>query len=83
MPNITVKLQARVDRDRKLSLQLPEIVPVGEVEVIVHAPTQARADDARQHLEALLSRVAASARSRPTQAEIDAYLAEERASWER
>jgi len=78
-----VKLRAHVDRDRKLSLQLPDEVPEGDVEVIVLAPERADARDRRQHLEDLFRKLAASRRARLSKVEIDAYLAAERASWER
>jgi len=78
-----VKLHAHVDRDRKLSLPLPVEVPEGDVEVIVLAPQRGAPGDRRQHLERLLGKLAASARVRLSKDEIDAYLAQERASWER
>jgi len=77
-----IKLHAHVDRDRKLSLQLPEEVPEGDVEVIVLAPARSDIRDTRQHLEMLLRKLAASSRVRLSKTEIDAHLAEERASWE-
>jgi hypothetical protein len=78
-----IKLHAHVDRDRKLSLQLPDEVPEGDVEVIVLAPTPVDVRDRRQHLETLFRKLAASSRTRLSKAEIDAYLADERATWER
>lgn len=78
-----IKLHAHVDSDRKLSLQLPNEVPEGDVEVIVLVPSHADVRDPRQHLETLLRKLAACSRTRLSKAEIDAYLAEERASWER
>lgn len=80
-----IKLSARVDRDRRISLQLPPEVPPTDVEVIVLVPEPAGDAEAaqRQHLEALFRRLDASVRARLSKEEIDAYLAEERASWER
>lgn len=78
-----IKLHAHVDRDRKLSLQLPDEVPEGDVEVIVLAPAPVDAQDRRQHLETLLRKLASGSRTRLSKAQIDAYLAEERAGWER
>jgi hypothetical protein len=78
-----IKLHARVDRDRRLSLQLPEDVPEGDVEVIVLAPARPDASACRQHLERLLDRLATNPRARLSKEQIDAQLAEERASWER
>lgn len=81
-----IKLNARVGRDRRISLQLPADVPEGEVvEVIVQTPATGEAGERpqREYLEALLRRLAEGKRARLSKEEIDAYLAEERASWER
>jgi RNase H-fold protein (predicted Holliday junction resolvase) len=81
-----IKLNARVGRDRRLSLQLPADVAEGEVvEVIVRTPAKGEAGERpqREHLEAFLRRLAEGKRARLSKEEIDAYLAEERASWER
>lgn len=80
-----IKLNAHVGRDRRVSVQLPEDMPEGEVEIIVLARGAAEADEntRRAYLETLLRRIAASDRPRRSKAEIDAYLAGERASWER
>lgn len=78
-----IKLHARVDHDRKLSLQLPDDVPEGDVEVIVLAPERPAGDACREHLETLFRKLASSPRARMSKAEIDAYLVQERAAWER
>jgi hypothetical protein len=81
-----IKLNARVGRDRRISLQLPADVAEGEVvEVIVRTPATGEAGEQppREHLEALLRRLAEGNRVRLSKEGIDAYLAEERASWER
>lgn len=80
-----IKPSARVNGDRRISLQLPPEVPLTDVEVIVLVlePAADADDEQRKHLEALFRRLDASARSRLSKEEIDAYLAEERASWER
>jgi len=78
-----IKLHAHVDRDRKLSLQLPEDVPLGDVEVILLAPVRSDASACRQYLVRLMDRLAASPRIRLSKAQIDAHPAAERASWER
>jgi len=78
-----IKLNAHVDRDRKLLLQLPDEVPEGDVEVIVLAQQRVVWQDRKQHLEALLGKLAASSRTRLSKAQIDDFLAQERTAWER
>lgn len=78
-----IKLNARVDCHRRLSLQLPAEVPEGEVEVIILAPSAGALNDRRRHLETLLGKLETHPRPRLSKSEIDAYLAQERVSWER
>lgn len=78
-----IKLRAYVDRDRKLSLQLPAEVPESDVEVIVLAPARADVREGRRHLEKQLCKLTANLRARRFKAEIDADGVEKRASSDR
>lgn len=83
MPH-TVKLKAVVDKSQQLHLQLPADTPVGEAEVIVlvtpavPAASAAPMSSMREYFAALDARPLPNPRSRE---EIEAQIAEERASW--
>lgn len=78
----TLKLKVSV-RDHRIADELPQQVPDGEAEVIIHYeevtqgnPQQAR----RRHLQALFARMRQHSSNRSRE-DIDRQIAEERASW--
>jgi len=75
-----IKMAARVDKDRKIMLEMPPDVPEGPAEVIVLVSGAPR-ENAHALLEAA-DRWRAKIPFRRTKEEIDRYLEEERASWE-
>ena len=74
-----VRLTAVVGPDRCLRIEVPEEIPLGEVEVIVSAtqPPGVRVGQTLSELFAALDRMP---RKRLTKEEVDSYLAAERAS---
>ena len=77
----TLKLKAHIDSRHRIEIQLPSDTPEGDAEVIVMIPSapspaepglRAFFDDLDRH----------PAQRRYSREEVDAYLAEERASWE-
>lgn len=79
-----VKVMGRITEDHRLEVILPSDTPTGNAEVIVLVDEpEAGSNDQSDYLKALFRDLDASDRSRSTKDEIDRYLAEERASWER
>jgi len=79
-----VRLRVNV-RDHRLAAELPHDFPDGEADVIVLARPAANADGpdgASQSLVEWFRELDRTLRRRMTKEEVDAYLAEERASWE-
>ena len=81
----TIKLKAVVDKSQQLHLQLPPDTPVGEAEVIVLVTPAA--PDANAAPMASLREFFAELDARPqthprSREEIEAQIAEERASWD-
>lgn len=77
-----IKCEAVVKADHRLSIELPEAFPVGEVEVTVRAK-RARHPDTPTH-ESLVEFLDWLKTQPPTgrsKEEIDAQIAEERDSW--
>lgn len=82
MHNVRLKVNVR---DHRLMAELPHDFPDGEAEIIVLARPAANAgtpDSASQSLVEWFRELDRNPRRRMTKAEADAYLAEERASWE-
>lgn len=80
-----IKLKTRIGRDHRIEIDLPPEVPEGEVEVIVLVPEAVQDSEAeqRRYLEEFFRKLDATDRPHLSKEEIDRYLEEERASWER
>lgn len=80
-----IKLKSRVSSDHRLNVQLPEDVPEGEAEVIVLVSEREEEVAVRQQtaLKEFFAHLDRLSIPRRTKEEIDRYLDEERASWER
>lgn len=81
----TIKLKTVIDHSHQLHLALPPDTPVGEAEVIVQVtPAQDAANAAPMtSLRAFFAELDARPQSRPrSRAEIEAQIADERASWD-
>ena len=77
----TLKLKAHIDSSHRIELQLPNDAPEGEADVIVMIPS--RPSPAEQGLRAFFDNLDRHPpQRRYSKEEIDAYLAEERASWD-
>jgi len=78
----TLRLKGRISRDHKVTVDVPAELPECDVRVIVEVPetTDRRAAKAAS-LAKIFLEIEASPGSGRTKEEIDAYLAEERASW--
>ncbi len=76
-----VRLNAVVGADRCLRIQIPEEIPIGEVELIVLA-SQPPEVQAGQTLSQLFAAVDRMPHKHLTKEEVDSYLADERASWD-
>jgi len=74
------KIQGYVEQDHTLSLQLPEEVPEGPVEVIVLIPE--RVSKPAHSLNDFLDRLAGLPRQVLSKDEIDHHLERERQSWD-
>lgn len=79
------ELTARVGSGHRLEVELPPDAPEGEVKVIVLFPEPCPDEEAeqRRYLEDFFRKLDATDRPRLTKEEIDRYLEEERAGWER
>ena len=76
----TIKLNAYIDRNHRLEIQLPIDIPEGDAEVIVLIPSNVPNEALRRrHLEDLLEQGAGNAGR--SAADIDRQLAQERDSW--
>jgi hypothetical protein len=75
-----IKIQAHVEKDHTLSLQLPEDVREGPAEVIVLVPD--RAPKPVHSLNDFLDRLAGRPRQVLSKDEVDRHLERERQSWE-
>ncbi|WP_295455471.1 hypothetical protein [uncultured Thiodictyon sp.] len=76
-----VRLNAVVGADSCLRIEVPAEIPTGQVEVIVLA-NDTTGVQAEQSLDELFSALDRMPHKRLTKEEADAYLAEERASWD-
>jgi len=76
-----IRLNAVVSDDHRLQIVVPEEIPVGEVEVIVLAGTQATSGT-KQTLDDLFAELDRMPHKHLTRKEVDRYLADERASWD-
>ncbi|WP_295408541.1 hypothetical protein [uncultured Thiocystis sp.] len=76
-----LKLNATVDSQRRLHLDLPPDTPEGEVEVIVLVPERSFPVESCSLRDFFRQLDAHPLERRYTREEIDAYLAEERESW--
>ena len=78
------RIQRKVTEDRQVTLKLPPDFPVGAAEIIVLAEEQEVEQVLqREAMQEFLRRLAASPGSGRTKEEIDRYIAEERATWDR
>lgn len=78
----TIKLNAHIDRNHRLEIQLPIDVPECDAEVIVLIPSLVPNEALRRgHLEALLEQSAHTGNAGRSAADIDRQLAQERDSW--
>jgi hypothetical protein len=84
-----VRLHARVDASHRLLLDLPADVPEGEAEVIVLVtpsrrlgPVAVATPVPRRGLLEVLTALDQSDRPRLTNAEVDQWIADERAAWD-
>ena len=81
----TVKLKAVVDKSRQLHLQLPPDTPAGEAEVIVLVTpaTPAASAAPMASLREFFAELDARPQTHPRSGEeVEAQIAEERASWD-
>jgi hypothetical protein len=78
-----IKITTTIGADHTLHLQLPDDVDAGPAEVIVLVPEQQATAKAGQGLEGFLRKLREAPRKVRSKEEIDRYLNEERASWER
>ncbi|MBN2885883.1 MAG: hypothetical protein JXM75_04145 [Chromatiaceae bacterium] len=76
-----LKLNVTIDSRRRLELDLPPDTPDGEAEVIVLVPERSVPNDSTSLKDFFQQLDAHPLQRRYTREEIDAYLAEERASW--
>ncbi len=77
-----IKLNAHIDHNHRLEIQLPIDVPEGDAEVIVLIPSSVPNEALRRrHLEELLERSAHTGNAGRSAADIDRQVAEERDSW--
>ncbi len=77
-----IKLNAHIDQNHRLEIQLPSNVPEGNAEVIVLIPSDVPNEALRRnHLEALFEQLAQANHPGRSAAEIDRELARERDSW--
>ena len=82
-----LKMTMKVPKSRHIEIHLPDEVPEGDVEVTVQfspandASTEQLPRGHWKRVEAMLAEWDKVERPRMTGEEIDAYLAEERASW--
>lgn len=77
----TLKLKARIDSSHRIEIQLPNDTPEGDADVIVMIPSASSPTE--QGLRAFFDDLDRHPpQRRYSKDEIDAYLAEERASWD-
>ncbi|MFM9971783.1 MAG: hypothetical protein ACKVQK_25665 [Burkholderiales bacterium] len=77
-----IKLNAHIDRNQRLEIQLPSDTPEGNAEVIVLIPSEAPNEALRRrHLETLFAQIPHNNGAGRSATEIDHQLAEERNSW--
>lgn len=76
-----VRLNAVVGADRCQRIEIPEKIPIGEVELIVLA-SQPPGVRAGQPLSQRFAAIDGMPHQRLTKEEVDSYLAEERATWD-
>lgn len=77
-----IRLHTRITADQRIELQLPTGTPATEAEVIVLLEPLPVSKSAAACLTALLEKIDHSDRPRLSPAEIERWIAEERASWE-
>lgn len=78
----TIKLNAHIDRNHRMEIQLPVDAPEGDAQVIVLIPSKIPNEALRRrHLEALLEQRAQNASAGRSAADIDIQLARERDAW--
>ena len=78
----TIKLNAHIDHNHRLEIQLPIDIPEGDAEVIVSIPSKVPNEALRRrHLEAVLEQSARNGNAGRSAADIDRQLAQERDSW--
>ncbi len=75
-----IKLQAHIEKDHTVSLQLPEDVREGPAEVIVLVPDPAA--KTAHSLSDFLARLPQQPRRPRSKEEIDRYLEQERQTWD-
>jgi hypothetical protein len=78
-----IKITGTISPNHTLHLQLPDDVSAGPAEVIVLVPEQQTTTKAGQGLAAFLRNLRETPRKIRSKEEIDRYLNEEPASWER
>lgn len=77
-----IKLNAHIDHNHRIEIQLPADVPEGDAEVIVLIPSEVPNEaHRRRHLETLFKQFVHTGHPGRSAAEIDRQLAEERDSW--
>lgn len=77
----TLRLKAHIDSNRRMEIQLPSDAPEGEAEVTIRIPSPPVPKEAG--LRAFFDNLDRHPpQRRNSKEEIDAYLAEERASWD-
>ena len=77
----TLKIKAHIDSSHRIEIQLPADTPEGDADVIVMIPSPSF--PAEQGLRAFFDDLDRHPpQRRYSKEEVDAYLAEERASWE-
>lgn len=78
------KTHQKITEDRHVTLTVPDEFPIGEAEIIVLAqvPEAVRVGQ-RESLESFFRKLDSTPPSGRSKEDIDRYLEEERASWER
>ncbi|MBL8529379.1 MAG: hypothetical protein JNL68_16975 [Burkholderiales bacterium] len=80
----TYRSQQTVDEDRRVTLTLPADFPLGEAEITVFSQEpELEQSRLREAMQALLRRLETLPESGRSKEEIDRYIDEERASWDR
>ena len=78
-----IKLQVEIPKSRELNITLPDEVPVGAAEVIILSPSPTTTGEGVEAWLSLIEQWRANHPGRRSQADIDRYLEDERASWDR